>query len=161
MHFRPRRGEAWLRQGARGTAELRRVSARCNTIFIIHGLAIPVESRCMSNDHLQIITSAGSREGQKILTLKGSLNIQTVFSFQTATRAETAPKLILDFSGVPYVDSAGLGALVGAYVAAQRAQRKLAVTGMNTQVKALIDMTHVGTLIKSYGTVEEAEEALG
>jgi anti-sigma B factor antagonist len=95
------------------------------------------------------------------LTLKGSLNIQTVFSFQTATRAETAPKLILDFSAVPYVDSAGLGALVGAYVAAQRAQRKLAVTGMNTQVKALIDMTHVGTLIKSYGTVQEAEDALG
>jgi hypothetical protein len=32
---------------------------------------------------------------------------------------------------------------------------------MNTQVKALIDMTHVGTLIKSYATVQEAEEALG
>lgn len=115
----------------------------------------------MPNEHLQIVASDGHREGQRILTLKGSLNIQTVFSFQTATRAETAPKLILDFSAVPYVDSAGLGALVGAYVAAQRAQRKLAVTGMNTQVKALIDMTHVGTLIKSYGTVQEAEDALG
>ncbi|MFZ0582065.1 MAG: STAS domain-containing protein [Candidatus Acidiferrales bacterium] len=115
----------------------------------------------MPNDQLQIAASAGSREGQKVLTLKGSLSIQTVFAFQTATRAETAPKLILDFSGVPYVDSAGLGALVGAYVAAQRAQRKLAVTGMNTQVKALIDMTHVGTLIKSFDTVQEAEEALG
>ena len=115
----------------------------------------------MPNEQLLITTSPGSREGQKVLTLKGSLNIQTVFSFQTATRAETAPILILDFSGVSYVDSAGLGALVGAYVAAQRTQRKLAVTGMNTQVKALVDMTHVGTLIKSYGSVQEAEEALG
>jgi len=50
---------------------------------------------------------------------------------------------------------------VGAYVAAQRTQRRLAVAGMNTQVKALIDMTHVGTLIKSYASVQEAEEALG
>ena len=41
--------------------------------------------------------------------------------------------------------------------AAQRAQRKLAVTGVNTQVKALIDMTHVGTLIKSYDTVLKAD----
>jgi anti-sigma B factor antagonist len=115
----------------------------------------------MARDTLQIVISAGSREGQKILTLKGSLNIQTIFDFQKVTREETAGKLIVDFSGVPYVDSAGLGALVGAYVAAQRTQRKLAVAGMNTQVKALIDMTHVGTLIKSYATVREAEEALG
>jgi anti-sigma B factor antagonist len=115
----------------------------------------------MAGDTLQIVVSAGSREGQKILTLKGSLNIQTIFDFQKATREEGAPKLILDFSGVPYVDSAGLGALVGAYVAAQRTQRELAVAGTNTQVKALIDMTHVGTLIKSYATVQEAEEALG
>ena len=115
----------------------------------------------MARDILQIVVSAGSREGQKILTLKGSLNIQTIFEFQKATREESAPKLILDFSGVPYVDSAGLGALVGAYVAAQRTQRKLAVAGTNTQVKALIDMTHVGTLIKSYANVQEAEEALG
>jgi hypothetical protein len=32
---------------------------------------------------------------------------------------------------------------------------------MNTQVKALVDMTQVGTLIKSYLTVQEAEDALG
>jgi anti-sigma B factor antagonist len=115
----------------------------------------------MARDTLQIVVSAGSREGQKILTLKGSLNIQTIFDFQLATREEGAPKLILDFSGVPYMDSAGLGALVGAYVTAQRTQRKLAVAGTNTQVKALIDMTHVGTLIKSYANVQEAEEALG
>ena len=115
----------------------------------------------MARDTLQIVTSAGSKAGQTILTLKGSLNIQTIFDFQKATREEGAPKLILDFSGVPYVDSAGLGALVGAYVAAQRTQRKLAVAGTNTQVRALIDMTHVGTLIKSYATVREAEEALG
>jgi anti-sigma B factor antagonist len=115
----------------------------------------------MARDTLQIVVTAGSKDGQKILTLKGSLNIQTIFDFQKATREETAPKLILDFSGVPYMDSAGLGALVGAYVAAQRTQRKLAVAGTNTQVKALIDMTHVGTLIKSYSSVQEAEEALG
>ena len=114
----------------------------------------------MARDTLQIVVTAGSHEGQKILTLKGSLNIQTIFDFQKATREEGAPKLILDFSGVPYVDSAGLGALVGAYVAAQRHNRKLAVAGMNTQVKALVDMTHVGTLIKAYPTVAEAEAAL-
>lgn len=115
----------------------------------------------MANDALQIVASDGNRAGQKILTLTGSLTIHSVFAFQEATREETAQQVILDFCGVPYMDSAGLGALVGAYVAAQRTQRKLAVAGANTPVKTLIDMTQVGTLIKCYESVAAAQVALG
>ncbi|MGA8037778.1 MAG: STAS domain-containing protein [Candidatus Acidiferrales bacterium] len=114
----------------------------------------------MANENLQIHTIPGNQSDIKVMSLVGSLNIQTIFGFQEATRAETSPKLIIDFTGVTYVDSAGLGALVGAYVAAGRHQRKLAVAGMNTQVKALVDMTHVGQLIKSYPQVADAEAAL-
>jgi anti-sigma B factor antagonist len=115
----------------------------------------------MVNDSLKIAASAGDRKGQKILALTGSLNIHSVFTFQAVTREETAEQVILDFTNVPFMDSAGLGALVGAYVAAQRTHRKLAVVGANTQVKALIDMTQVGTLIKCYEDVAAAQAALG
>ena len=114
----------------------------------------------MPNENLQIHTNPSGESGVTVMALVGSLNIHTIFSFQSATRADSSPKLVIDFTGVGYVDSAGLGALVGAYVAAQRHNRKLAVAGMNTQVKALVDMTHVGTLIKAYPTVAEAEAAL-
>jgi anti-sigma B factor antagonist len=114
----------------------------------------------MPNENLQIVVSPGNREGQKIVRLKGSLNIQTIFGFQSAVRAENSPVVILDFSGVPFIDSAGLGALVGAYVAAQKKPQRMAVVGMNTQVKALIEMTKVSQLIKSYETIGEAEELL-
>ena len=75
-------------------------------------------------------------------------------------RAENSPVVILDFSGVPFIDSAGLGALVGAYVAAQKKPQRMAVVGMNIQVKTLIEMTKVSQLIKSYDTLGEAEELL-
>jgi len=114
----------------------------------------------MPNTNLQIDIRLGSTADVKILSLVGSLNIHTIFDFQAATRAETSPKLIVDFTGVTYVDSAGLGALVGAYVAAERNHRKLAVAGMNTQVSALVEMTHVGQVIKSYPTIEAAAAAL-
>ena len=114
----------------------------------------------MANGNLQIVSVAGNREGHKILRLKGSLNLQSLFEFQNVVRAETAPVVILDFSGVSYIDSAGLGAVVGAYVATQRTQRKMAVVAMNAQVKTLVEMTHVAHLIKSYETVGDAEEAL-
>jgi hypothetical protein len=38
--------------------------------------------------------------------------------------------------------------------------RKLAFAGMNTQVKALADMTHVSQIFNSYATVRDAEAAL-
>jgi len=114
----------------------------------------------MAQENLQVVKSDGSREGQRILHIRGSLNIHTVFSFQEILRGETAPELIVDFSGVPYIDSAGLGALVAAYVGAQKTARKLAFVAMNTQVKALIEMTHVSKLFKSYPTIKDAEAAL-
>jgi hypothetical protein len=36
-----------------------------------------------------------------------------LFQFQNAVRAQDTPTLILDFTGVPYTDSAAIGALVG------------------------------------------------
>jgi anti-sigma B factor antagonist len=113
----------------------------------------------MSKENLQVVSEPGARDGQRVVHLKGSLNIHTVFGFQDAMRKENVPELIIDFSGVPYIDSAGLGALVSTYVGTQKAMRKLAFTGMNTQVKALMEMTHVDTLLKTYASVKDAEAA--
>jgi anti-anti-sigma factor len=114
----------------------------------------------MASENLQIVASDGSHSGERILRLRGPLNIHTIFDFQTAMRNEGSPTLILDFSGVPYIDSAGLGALVGAFVSAQRSNRKVAVAGMNERVNALVSMTHVSKLFKPYATVEEAERVI-
>ncbi len=114
----------------------------------------------MNKENIQIIRSVGPKNGTKILHLKGSLNIHTIFDFQNAIRAENAEALIIDFQGVPFIDSAGLGALVGAYIAAQRANRKVAFAAMNTQLKALIEMTHVNQLFPMYATIQDAEAAV-
>jgi anti-sigma B factor antagonist len=109
---------------------------------------------------MQISSSDGARPGQKIVTLKGPLNVQTIFGFHDAVRKDPPPAMILDFSAVPYIDSAGLGALVAANVAAQKTRRKLALAGVGAQVNALLEMTHVAKLFKIYPTVHEAEVAL-
>lgn len=109
---------------------------------------------------MQIVESVGPRTGAKILHIKGSLNIHTVFDFQNAVRADASPVMIVDFKDVPFIDSAGLGALVGAYIAAQRGNRKLAFARMNEQVRALMDMTHVNKLFTSFETIHDAEGAV-
>jgi anti-anti-sigma factor len=113
----------------------------------------------MDSQNIQIVSSAGSRDGQMVLRLKGALSIHTIFDFQTAVRAETSPMLIVDFSDVPFIDSAGLGALVGVQLAAQRKNRKLVLTAMNPQVKALLDMTKVSEFFIAYPTIGDAQAA--
>jgi anti-sigma B factor antagonist len=113
----------------------------------------------MPIENMQSVISDGSRAGQRILVLKGPVSLHTVFEFQNLVRAETSPDLIIDFSGVPYIDSAGLGALVGAHISAQKARRKLSFAGMNTQAMALLEMTRIRGMFSIYATVEEAKDA--
>jgi anti-sigma B factor antagonist len=114
----------------------------------------------MALENMQIVASPGVHEGQRVLRLKGPLNIHTIFDFQNAMRAESSPILIIDLSGVPFIDSAGLGALVGAQVTSQKANRKLALVAMNTQVKALLDMTQVGKFFRTFPTIQDAQAAI-
>jgi anti-sigma B factor antagonist len=114
----------------------------------------------MVNENIQIVASTAPQSGARILQLKGPLNIHTIFQFQDTMRAESSPVVIMDFTGVPYVDSAGLGAMVGAFVSAQRGHRRVAIAGMNKQVTALVEMTHVNQLLRPYTSVEEADRAV-
>jgi anti-sigma B factor antagonist len=111
-------------------------------------------------ENMQIVANQGSREGLKVLVLKGPLSIHTVFSFQEAIRTETSPAVIIDFSGVPFIDSAGLGALVSAHISARKANRKIAFAAMNEQARALIEMTHINKLFFIYPSIQEAEAAI-
>jgi len=114
----------------------------------------------MATEKMNIVTTVGTREGQKVLALKGPLTIHTIFDFQSAVREESSSAVIIDFSNVPFMDSAGLGALVGARVALQKANRPLALAGLNTQVKALLDMSKVSPFFRIFTTVEEAQAAV-
>jgi anti-sigma B factor antagonist len=114
----------------------------------------------MVGEHLQVVSSSGRREGQKILALKGPLNLEGLPRFHAAAREGFDPVLILDFTLVPYLDSAGLGALVATYVSAQRSGRRLALVGVNERTRSLLEMTRLIQLFRFFPTVAEAEDAL-
>ena len=72
------------------------------------------------------IERLSAQEGPRVLCLKGPLTVENLPLFQNAIRREESiPTVILDFSDVPYMDSAGLGSLVSAYVTRQKATRQI------------------------------------
>ena len=113
----------------------------------------------MSKDPLQIEEQAGSRDGVLILRLSGPISLANVFGFQSKVRADQSRALILDFTGVPLIDSAGIGALVGAYVNRQQHGRSLGLVGVNQRVHHALEVTRVEGFFRFYQSIAEAEHA--
>ena len=71
---------------------------------------------------------------------------------------ETPPSLnIFDLSGVPYMDSMGLGVLVTQYVRCQGKGVRMVATGLTARVLEVFKLTKVSTIIPMAASVEDAE----
>jgi anti-sigma B factor antagonist len=114
----------------------------------------------MSAEQLTLVSVPGQAVGSRILRLSGPLTISGLFEFQSTLRNDPPPALILDLTDVPYMDSAGMGAIINYYVSCQRAGRKIVVAGVNGRVLELFKMTKVDVLLTIVDTVSAAEQAL-
>jgi anti-sigma B factor antagonist len=109
--------------------------------------------------NLLTIERLGDMNG--VVCLHGPLTIENVRLFQNAIRREEkADTVILDLTGVPYIDSSGLGSLVGAYISRQKMGRRVALTGVNERIFNLFEVTRTDSLFLIFDTVDHALEAL-
>jgi len=113
----------------------------------------------MAQEPLVIEDSPGTRQGQRILRLQGPLVMSNLFDFQAKVRGDRSRVLILDFTSVPYVDSAGIGALVGAYVTHQKDGRSLSLVGVSQRVHNALQVTRVEQFFRFFESVADAETA--
>jgi len=89
------------------------------------------------------IDDLGVQNQKRTLKLSGPLTISTLYEFQTLVRSNAGTDLVVDFTRVPYIDSAGVGALVGAYVRQQKEGRSLTLAGLNERVRSTLKITQV------------------
>ena len=106
---------------------------------------------------MEIVDTAG---GIRVLRLTGPLTLNNLFDFQDAARAETDLPVVIDLSEVPYMDSAGLGAVLGILASCQRKTRGFGMVGASDRLKTLFDVAGVGGLIPSFDSMESAERKL-
>jgi anti-anti-sigma factor len=65
-------------------------------------------------------------------------------------------KLVLDLSGLDYVDSSGVGMLVSCLTNVKKAGGEMKVAGANQRIKRIFTMTGVDSLMQMFGTLAEA-----
>lgn len=114
----------------------------------------------MPQEPLVIEDIPGPKDGQRILRLTGPLTMSTLFDFQSKVRTNTSRVLLLDFTNVPYVDSAGIGVMVGAYVSHQKDGRRLYLIGVNERVQNALKVTHVEKFFHFAASLTAAEQAI-
>jgi anti-anti-sigma factor len=85
--------------------------------------------------------------------------MRTLFDLQTALREPDLKSTIIDFSGVPYIDSAGLGVVLSHWAHTQRNGTKFALVAMPERVRVLLEMTKVDTLLPIFPTAADAERS--
>jgi anti-sigma B factor antagonist len=106
------------------------------------------------------IESEDTAGGVRIFRLTGPLILNTLFEFQDLARAGTDSAIVIDLSGVPYMDSAGLGAVLGILASCQRKRRGFATAGVTDRLRTLFKVTGVDGLIPTCDSVESAERKL-
>lgn len=100
-----------------------------------------------------------------VVRLFGELDLDTARDFRARVDADLdryrCRNVVLDFCGVGFVDSSGLGAILGRYKRAREKGGQLAVCRPRPHVSRLMDLAGVVRIVRTYRGVEEALVALG
>jgi anti-sigma B factor antagonist len=59
--------------------------------------------------------------------------------------------IVLDLTDVSYMDSSGLGALVGLFVSAKRAGKQLKLINLSARIQDLLRLTNLLSVFEVYG----------
>ena len=70
-----------------------------------------------------------------------------------------SPKIVVNLTGVNYIDSGGLGILLGLSISARNRGGELKLVSPNKRVNDLLQRTNLDTILSVYGNDEEAVAA--
>jgi len=105
------------------------------------------------------ITIETSKEGIVIFRLIGKLNMVHAQSLRQEIAEQISTghnRIVIDMSGVDFMDSSGLGALINGLKGARQAGGDLRIAAPVEQVKLVLKLTNLDRVIKTYSSAEKA-----
>jgi stage II sporulation protein AA (anti-sigma F factor antagonist) len=107
---------------------------------------------------LKIEPSPGTKPGTVILRLIGPLTLNSVSPLRALFRGTEPPRhTILDLSGVPFIDSAGMSEIINHEVYCRDKRVQLSLAGVTPRVLTMFHITRLEQVLTLTTTVEEAE----
>lgn len=98
-------------------------------------------------------------ESTGLIVLEGRLDLVNSATVKEQIQQAVAAglsRLVVDLRLVPFIDSSGLAALIGALKATRMAGGDLRLARLAPQVKYVLEITLLDRVLSSHGSVEEA-----
>lgn len=94
-----------------------------------------------------------------VLAVGGEIDLSTAPKLKEALAglSEGPKTVIVDLSGTEYLDSTGLGVLVGGLKRKREQGGQLKLAGLKPRVKRVFDITRLSSVFEIYPNVEEAK----
>lgn len=101
-------------------------------------------------------------DGAVCLALSGELDLASVSELQAQFKdlARTEDDVIVDMSGLDYIDSTGAKTLLDAHRQLSRTGRRIVLAAVQAMARRIIDVMGLGKAIPIFPTVEAALEYL-
>jgi anti-sigma B factor antagonist len=107
---------------------------------------IPLPSRTLT-------VSVSTSDGFPTLHFHGRITRDTsdLFKSEVKQLVPAAKRIVVDFCDVNYVDSSGLGTIVGTYISARTAGCDVKFVNFSQRVKELLQLTRLASVFEGYG----------
>lgn len=102
--------------------------------------------------------------GVSVIDIGGEVNAQAEDELSAAyaeASKDGIKAVVLNFSGMEYMNSSGIGLLVTILIRAQRAKQKLLACGLNQHYQQIFALTRLNEAIGIYQTEADAAAAVG
>ncbi len=125
-------------------------------MLMFKGPVVGYRAELMQPAQLDLEKLPASNETNLVTRLNGKLSLETVHNFIQTLRPEPAAHLVLDMSGVSFLDSAGVGALVSLFVHRRNNGQSFAIASLTKQGMAVLQVAGLVKLLPNFPTVEAA-----
>ena len=99
------------------------------------------------------------RDDASVVDIRGDVNASSENAFTDAYTQASSDKvraIILNFSGLEYMNSSGIGLLVTLLIRANRNGQSLFAVGLNEHYRHIFELTRLNEAIRVFETEEEA-----
>ena len=101
-----------------------------------------------------------AESGYAVIAISGRLALggetEKLNSAVTSLLQKDQKKIVLDITGLDYVDSSGVGMLVSCVTNVRKAGGELKLVGANQRIRRIFSMTGVDSIISMFATMAEA-----
>ena len=106
---------------------------------------------------------SGTEDGVRLIALSGDIDLQHSPRMRELLQTVIADKtsvLLMDFSGVSYIDSSGLATLVEYYQNSRAFEGRIGLFGLSDRVESVFGLVRLNQIFSIFKTEEDARTGL-